>query len=365
MAKGKGKEIVPDPDSSLLENKDTTLQNIIDSTSVKFEGHPADAEEVEIEEGKETKEGEPEKKGKEVAEPAKEVTPEDKPPKENPPEKGKDKQDLDDPLVKAQEEIATLNKRISDTQRDFHSTRDENKKIRESNEKLSSQLSDLMVAITKQKAESPTVPKKDPMEEVAAAMEKTLDEIESIDPSSTDYRSKSVQAWNKVFGKFKDILDQTVDSRITAAKSESDKEREEQRKKDREERDENERTSKIHDYADDRATESGLEMKTNIEVIGEDGKKSKTNSVDYDLFWRFASFAVGETTDEKIDWTIKEVKRIKGDVATPIVRAKEKAINAQKNNSVLEKGGNKPPEINVPEKPMTLDEAMVKAQRQF
>ena len=360
MAKG-SKVPVKVSDSPLVEEitDEDNLTSMISKASITFEGHPADVTE-------DDKEGGPEKKEKDATElPAKKNPPEAKPPDKNPPEEGKDKTDLEAASDKTVEEVENLKKRLSDTQRDFHSTREESKKIREENAKLSSQLQDLLVAMNKQRVETPAPAKKDPMEGLGEAMEKTLDEIEGLDPTSSDYRAKTVQSWNKVFGKFKDILEQTVDSRLTATKSELERDREEQRKKDREEREENERTSKIHDYAGDKATEAGLDMKTNIEIVGEDGKKSKTNSTDYDLFWRFAGYAQGDTTDDKIEWTIKEVKRIKGDVATPIVRAKEKAIKTQQNNSVLEKGGSKPPESNVPEKTMTLDEAIGKAQRQF
>jgi hypothetical protein len=354
----KGKAVTPNPQDSSAVDENDTLDTILSKASVVFQGHPAEAAEDEpADEPKGGEEGAPK--------PADDAAPpQDQPPKEKPAKEGGG--DKDDPLEAAQETIKTLEQRVKDNQRSFTESREENKKYREQVDKLSGQLQDLMVEMAKSRpAATKDTPAKDPLESVEQELSKMLDAIENLDPTDAQYRTKTVSAYKGMLSKFRDALNQEVESKLSLVQSSTDKKLEEQRKKDDEERAERDRVSKINTYAESKARESGLDMRTDIEQVDESGKKSKVNSADQDLFWRFAAYAKGDTTDEKIEWTIEEVKRVKAMIGQPIVRAKEKAKKTQENNSVLERGGSRPPENPEDNKPISFGEALAKAERRI
>jgi hypothetical protein len=344
------------------ENDDLT--SILNKTSVTFQGHPADVGEGEDEKddaaaGPKTGEDGDLKPADEV------VPPQVRPPKEKPAKDGEDGKG--DPLETSRETIKVLEQRVKDNQRSFTESREESKKYREQVDKLSGQLQDLMVEMTKTRSVTPLkdVPAKDPLEPVEQELSKMLDAIENLDPTDAQYRTKTVSAYKGMLSKFRDALNTEVEEKLSGVRTATDKRLEEQRRKDDEDRVQKDRERQINDYAETKAKESGLDMRIDIEQVDASGKKSKTNSADHDLFWRFAAYAKGDSTDEKVEWTINEVQRVKALIGQPIVRAKEKAKKNQENNSVLERGGSRPPEVNEDHRPATFGEAIEKAQRRI
>src|SRR5271157_1540735 len=135
MAKATKKQPDPANKDSLLENENTSLQDILDTTSITFEGHPASVQEKKEEELETSGPKEAEKetakpKGDKDKKVPEEVLSGDQPPK-NPLEEGKAEKTPEERLSELEKENQLLQKRLKDTQTDFHTTRDENKKQRE------------------------------------------------------------------------------------------------------------------------------------------------------------------------------------------------------------------------------------------
>jgi len=370
MAKGTKVQVkVSDPTPVEEIKEGTTFDEMLGKASITFQGHPADTSDedegkVKDDEKEDLETAESGKKDKETKPPEEKVIPLTEKPPKTPKEEGKTEKTPDEKLAELQKENEILQKRLTDTQSEFHSNREDNKRQREQNEKLAGQIQELMVLTAKRNLE-PATPKKSPETELEESVSKTLDEIENLDPTSADYRAKSVKAWSGVLNKMRSIVSEEFESKLTSTKTELTKQQEDQRKRDQEAEEERSRAAQVTSYADSKATELGLDMRTSIESTDANGKKVRENSSDYDLFWKFAGYAPGETTDKKIEWTVNEVQKMKARIAGPIASAKERAEKTQKNNSVLERSGNRPAEVIQQEKPMSMDEALEKAQRTF
>jgi hypothetical protein len=157
------------------------------------------------------------------------------------------------------------------------------------------------------------------------------------------------------------MVESGVASRVSNLQKEVDQKIDQRLSVKEKEREEKDLARRQADTANQAAKDAGLDMREGIK----DKDGNTVNALDYDMFWRFAPFAQGSTLESKIDWTINEVKRVKSEIGAPVVKAIEKAKETQKKNAVLEKGGSKPVEKQEPVTPVSMGEALAKAERRI
>jgi hypothetical protein len=308
-----------------------------------FTGHPAAAAEEE-----ETPPG----PGEEATPP--EVTPkgEEKPPE--PPEPPEFK-----PKYKNQEEAERAHQ---EAERRMHEATTQAAQEKEAREAAERERDGLKAKLAEKETTKPPEPPAKTQEELdaerEAKIEAALDEIEQLDTSAPDYRKKVAKAWAKAgFGgggqpaipgskELEEMVGRLVADRLQEREAADAA----QRQKDEEDRQARENAN-LRTKAEDLATQAGLNM----------GK----GTVDYRLFWDVA----GEISDEvkakpfaeQVNWTVGEVRRLKGEVVQTTDQARQRGQENQKNNSVLEKGANRPHTPPAPE-PYTLGSIMNKHQ---
>lgn len=230
-------------------------------------------------------------------------------------------------------------KAVKDTKTFMHKKADEAKRERERAEDLQSQLNDALVKITTKSVES------EPAKPTSAdRMKVLLEKVNTLDPEDEEYHLKVAEIW----GQREDEIQANIDTRVKEALDSYDKKvREEQSKVN----DELSMQKKIVSDAEIAGKKAGLDMK--------DG------SDDSELFWAFADRAPAGTIEDQIKWTVDKIKGFKTAIVAPLLKAGDKAKTIQEQNTVLERGGDKPTEKVVPESPLGLATAFTQIQRRI
>lgn len=186
------------------------------------------------------------------------------------------------------------------------------------------------------------------VKELDTVFETMLSDIDNLDPDSDGYKKELAKIWAKGIS---DALQRYDVARDSKEKTVRAKETE----KEKQGRAIEEKRNKVIVQANERATKSGLDMT----VDGE------TPSVDYELFWTMVSQSEGKTVEERIDWSIKEVKRIKSAIVGKREASSAKAKEAQNKNKVLEKGAGRVVTGKEDKEPLSLSEALRRTERRL
>lgn len=184
--------------------------------------------------------------------------------------------------------------------------------------------------------------------EQEARIEQALEEIGQLDEFDPEYKKKVARAWRKAgiggagqptipSGQALDeLIDKRVEERFKARETEKEAESQE---------------SRTRAKAGEMAGKSGLNM--------EEG------SADHTLFWATVSKMPQDLDakpfEEQVQWTVNEVRRLKGEVVQSKAEMDAKAREIQVNNTILERGSTRPKKKEVPE-PYTLGSIMTKHQ---
>lgn len=217
---------------------------------------------------------------------------------------------------------------------------EEAKQERERAEELQRQLNEVLLKKEKESIQ----PKDDILTKNQKRMQKLLKDINKVDPEDEQYDDKVALLWAEYGVEQQAYLDQRLQENLSAFEQKRIKEEEERIRKQQEH-------SQTVTTATNMAKESGLNM--------------DENSADYKLFWTMAGRAKGAGIKEQTEWTINEVKAIKKELASPLLKAQSKAERAQKDNAVLERGGDKPSDKKASEAPMSLSEAFAQSIRRI
>jgi hypothetical protein len=187
--------------------------------------------------------------------------------------------------------------------------------------------------------------------EMQGEFKKLYEDIAKLDPSSDDYEDKISERWAQL-GEYQQAQFQKVFEKMF----EEYKEEEISKKQAAEKQ-----------YAEDQAL-----VKKVISDATEAGLNMKEGSYESELFWMFSKDAPeGTSVDEQIKWTCDRVKQTIEEIRKPIFNLADKANEAQDKNSVLERGGTRPPQTSKKRgggeenKPMTLLDAFTKTERRI
>lgn len=106
-----------------------------------------------------------------------------------------------------------------------------------------------------------------------------------------------------------------------------------------------------------RKIEADRAWKDAVELAGKSGLDMKEGSTDYRLFDSFSREMPPEVDekpfDQQVEWVVGEVRRSTGKVIETAEEARARALKAQQDNTVLERGGNKTP-VKTQTEPYTL-----------
>jgi hypothetical protein len=202
--------------------------------------------------------------------------------------------------------------------------------------------------------EKPAEPAKTPEEQEAAQeakIEQALDEIGQLDEFDPDYKKKVAKSWRKAgiggTGQptiptdkaLDEIIDKRVDARIQAKEAV-------------------------------KASEAKKTEEVNVrtrasEMAGKAGLSMEEGTADNILFWATVSKMPKEFDDkpfdEQVQWTVNEVRRLKGEVVQSKEEMAARARKTQTDNAVLERGAERPQKPAAPD-PYTLGSIMNKHQ---
>lgn len=174
--------------------------------------------------------------------------------------------------------------------------------------------------------------------EIDSLFKEMLKTIKDLDADDPDYDETLANVWAKTISSVteataKKIIAQEESKRIEAEKR-------------------NEYVRFVEKKATEAAKQAGLDMETE-------------QSPDYELFWTISQQAVGETLEERIDWTVNKVKSLKSSIAGKTVEAQKKTKQAQAKNKVLERGLTKPTSNDSDEddSPIGIMEALARVKR--
>ena len=222
-------------------------------------------------------------------------------------------------------------KGAKEAERRMHEAIEEAKRIRAEVEEIRKQVS---VATSKGEVT------KEEKKELDALFKEMLGRIKQVDPDDEQYDDVLAKEWAKAV--------QTV---TTMSITEAMQKQAEEAKRIEVERSQ---AAYVESKAIELAKKAGLDMETN-------------GSVDADLFWSLSRNSVGETLEDRINWTIKKVNDVKSSIAGRTIQSQEKTKKAQAKNKVLERGaanvntGRKTDEV----KPLSISEALEKVQRRI
>ncbi len=202
--------------------------------------------------------------------------------------------------------------------------------------------------------EKPVTPEKTPEELEAdqeAKIEQALNEIDLLDEFAPDYKKKLAKAWRKAGiggsgqpaipdGK---VLDEIIDKRV-------------------------EERLQVKEAEKAAATKVVEEKSTRTragELAGKSGLNMEEGTADNKLFWATVNDMPKEFDDkpfeEQVQWTVNEVRRLKGEVVQSKAEMEARARKVQTDNAVLGRGGERPKKPAAPE-PYTLGSIMNKHQ---
>lgn len=338
------KKAAPEISAEAVEVKDT-LSDIIKENQPIFQGHPAAGEPEKEEVEKETppKEKAP-KKEKEVKEPP---TKEEESEGEEPPKKpdGEEEPEKETLQYENQEEAE---KAVKEAKSKMHKATTEAKKFQEKMEKLQEQVNALMVDRVSKGNEKPLT---------KADEKKVLNYVEEYFESMSQLNSEDKEFNKKAAAVLAGLLETVMGKERESYKELINQSRAEDKEKTAEER----RRDESVKIAGEMAEEAGLDMR---QKVAKDEDDKWENSPDYDLFWRFAHSAPGDSLKDQVEWAIKEVKRFKAMIPKP--KEKEtpdpkKAREHQEKNAPLTRhnaGRVVTAEDTAPPKPMSLTEAI-------
>jgi len=219
---------------------------------------------------------------------------------------------------------------------------EEAKREKEARERVEQEATELRQQLAEKAAEKP--PEKPPVEvkpvtpeESASKIEAALEEIGQLDEDDRQYRKKVAMAWAKAgFGagtgapmpsqaEITEAVTKEVMAELDAKKAAEDAATAEKHKK----------------------IEADRAWKDAVGLAGKSGLDMVEGSADYRLFDSFSrempEEVQGKPFTEQVAWVAGEVRRATGKVVETAEEAKARALKAQKDNIVLEKGGTKPP----------------------
>lgn len=237
----------------------------------------------------------------------------------------------------AESAVQTGEKRITDARTKMHEALQESAELRKEIKTLQK------TGEKKKDATEEVNPEKDLNARIADRYAKMYEAIDQLNSDDDDFYQKMSQIKT-------DTEDTIQADRETVNKAkrdtEADKEAEGQR---------------VYDEAIQGAKKAGLDMKTGV---SKDDDGNPINSLDYDLFWDCTGRAQGKTFEERLEWTVEEVNRIKGVINADTKDLQEKAKKKQKENKVLETGTKKIPGTkDEDEKPLSVMDAFEKNRR--
>lgn len=315
-------------DAALSKAKAAQVMTDEDMPEVKLAGHPA---EEEGETGPEDEKGE-------EAETPKKATPEG--------DEGEEEDEGEDKSEPKHKSIEAANKAARAAERKMHSATEEAARLRKENEALQQKNAEAQEKIAERASELT----EEAMEDFT---EKVLGEMQELDPNDSEYRKKMAKLWGKIHKE----REKQFSKALKQAAKEAAKEVLEEENQHNAER--NERT-RLWDKCNKVATKAGLEM----EDVGADEKSGRPiRSDDYLLFWRTAPDAPEDLDEDgKIEWTIKEVKRITGRKVKASKEKDEKVRRLQERQTPLGRGSaGPPPEDQGKKPPASLNSALEKA----
>lgn len=191
-------------------------------------------------------------------------------------------------------------------------------------------------------------------ETILQTLEEGMKQMAKFDPSDDDYYKKVAEVWFKIMKATSETAAKKVTSEVVERKTAEQREAEKTENAHR----------RIWNAAVDAATEAGLDMRYDLGKKDEEG--NPIQALDYKLFWAIAkTVPKGLSIEEEVQWTIKEVKKIRGEIGTVEVEKSKKAREKQEQNAPLERQGSgpKPPSKQEPVAPLSVDEALKRAQR--
>lgn len=339
------KKAAPEISAKEVEVKDT-LSDIIKENMPIFQGHPA-AGEPEKEEGeKETPppKEKPPKKEKVVKEPpAKEEGTEGEEPPKKP--EGEEEEVKETLQYESQEEAE---KAVKEAKSKMHKATTEAKKLQEKMDRLQEQINALMVDRVSKGSAKPLT---------KADEKKVLNYVEDYFESMSKLDSEDKEFNKKAASVLAGLLETVMGKERESYKELINQSRAEDKEKSAEER----RRDESVKIAGEMAEEAGLDMR---QKVAKDEDDKWENSPDYDLFWRFAHSAPGETLKDQVEWAIKEVRRFKALMPKPKEKEDpdpEKVREHQKKNAPLTRhnaGRVVTAEDTAPPEPMSLAEAL-------
>jgi hypothetical protein len=220
------------------------------------------------------------------------------------------------------------------------------KREREAREKLEQENKELREKLTEKEAKPPEPPVKT-LEELEAEQEArilaALEEIGGLDEGDPDYQKKVARAWRKagVGGVGQPAIpDPQEIARLAVQQVKEELKAEEEAKRQRDEEGRQQQANAdARTQADNLAAEAGLNM--------------AKGTADYRLFWDVAGDLPenlkSKPFTEQVHWAVGEVRRLKGEVVQDKQTAAEKAREVQRQNTVLERGSNRPGKATEPE----------------
>jgi hypothetical protein len=244
-------------------------------------------------------------------------------------------------------------------QRKVTEATEETKKEREAREAAERERDELRQKLTEKETvakppDKPAETTKTPEEleaEQESRIETALNEIDQIDEFDPDYKKKVARAWRKAgiggsgqpaipTGKaLDDLISQRVEEQFQAR----------------------ERTEAEAKAKETKAEESSRVRTKAGELAGKSGLNMEEGSADHILFWsqvdRMPKELDGKPFEEQVQWTVNEVRRLKGEVVQSKEEKEARARKAQTENAVLERGGDRPKKPAAPE-PYTLGSIM-------
>lgn len=327
-------------EAALGKAKATQVMTDDEMPSVKLTGHPAEGEGEEPGPGEGEGEGEGEEaprkatpKGEEAEGEGEGEGDEDEGKKKQPESKYKTKEE-------AEKAAKAAARKMTEATEEAARLREENKTLKQQNAENQEKIAERASELTEEAMEEFT--------------EKVLGEMQELDASDPEYRKKMAKLWGKIHKErekqFSKALKQAAKEAATEVLEEKSAEASER----------NERT-RLWDKCNRAAAKAGLEM----EDVGADEETGKPlRSDDYLLFWRTAPDAPDNLDEDgKIEWTIKEVKRITGRKVKAVKEKDEKVRKLQERQQPLGRGSAGPPleDKATGKRPSSLNSALEKA----
>lgn len=242
---------------------------------------------------------------------------------EEKPKEGEDKPPAD---------LATLERRLKDTQDWGHKASEKAKTLEAENK----QLRERIEAIEKEERER-NRPKPITKEERAAKLTEALRAIDELDPEADDYAAQRAAILAEAFDSPAPAVDEyTVEEKVRQVL-----------KAEKEAESAQEREARLVGDAEKMAKDAGLDM--------------TPGSRDYRLFWdaiNRAPMGEGTTLKQQVDFMVGEVKGLYDSIRQEILASVQKADENQTQNAVLERGGTPTPASQATSHPMSISDHM-------